>query len=219
MQNKNKKQKQEKNKKTITLRYLRLRYRLSDLQTYTHSWREMKKDDEHWGGKEDLPCCEPSYTPLYSRSEMRVCIQTRPDTRQDSRGRLGKGCNAKKCSKLKKIFVSDVPTNMARCRVACPRLQRGYFYWKFAVQPIWTIKRHGLARLFLITDLERRAGIVILWVLVKFYSCVISKHRWDKSSYHKIEAKPIFISPFRVTGCCGDCLKGKQMKTRQREVQ
>ena len=105
MQNKNKKQKQEKNKKTITLRYLRLCYRLSDPQTYTHSWREMKKDDEHWGGKEDLPCCEPSYTPLYSRSEMRVCIQTRPDTRQDSRGRLGKGCNAKKCSKLKKYLL------------------------------------------------------------------------------------------------------------------
>ena len=38
-----------------------------------------------------------------------VCIITRPDTRQDSRGQLGRGRNAK-TARNSKIFVTDRPT-------------------------------------------------------------------------------------------------------------
>ena len=52
--------------------------------------------------------------------------RTRPDTRQDSRGRLGNGRDAK-IARNSKIFVTyrhtDLPTDTARCRVACPRLK------------------------------------------------------------------------------------------------
>ena len=55
-----------------------------------------------------------------------INMKTRPDTRQYSRGRLGRGCNAK-TARNSKIFRTDLPTyrptNMARCRVACPRLK------------------------------------------------------------------------------------------------
>ena len=51
---------------------------------------------------------------------------TRPDTRQDSRGRLGRGRN-EKTARNSKIFWTyrrtDLPTDTARCRVACPRLK------------------------------------------------------------------------------------------------
>ena len=46
----------------------------------------------------------------------------RPDTRQDSRGRLGRGRYAIIARNSTK-FVTDLPTDTARCRVACPRLK------------------------------------------------------------------------------------------------
>ena len=53
-------------------------------------------------------------------------MATRPDTQQDSRRRLGRGRNAK-TARNSEIFVTDIPTDMARCRVACPRLKIGQF--------------------------------------------------------------------------------------------
>ena len=47
---------------------------------------------------------------------------TRLDTRQVSRGRLGRSGNAKTARNSTK-FVTDLPTDTARCRVACPQLK------------------------------------------------------------------------------------------------
>ena len=46
--------------------------------------------------------------------------KTRPDTQQDSHGRLGRGRHAK-TAQNSEIFVTDVLTDTARCRVACAR--------------------------------------------------------------------------------------------------
>ena len=48
---------------------------------------------------------------------------TRPDTRQDSRGRLGRGRYTKTARNKKKLGRMDGRTNTARCRVASPRLK------------------------------------------------------------------------------------------------
>ena len=48
--------------------------------------------------------------------------ETRPDTRQFSRGRFGRSSNAKKQSQFRN--VTDGSADTARCRVACPRLKR-----------------------------------------------------------------------------------------------
>ena len=47
---------------------------------------------------------------------------TRPDTRQDSRGQLGRGRNAKTAC-YSKIHRTDRQTEMARYSVSCPRLK------------------------------------------------------------------------------------------------
>ena len=49
--------------------------------------------------------------------------QTRLDKRQDSRGQLGSGCNTKSAWNLT-IFVTDIPTDTARCRVASATKKR-----------------------------------------------------------------------------------------------
>ena len=53
-------------------------------------------------------------------------MKTRPDTRQDSRGQLGRGRNAIIAWNSKK-FVTDI----ARCRVACSRLKIKYDFLDF----------------------------------------------------------------------------------------
>ena len=59
--------------------------------------------------------------------------ETRPDTRQSSRGRLGRSSNAKTALNSKKVTLptdlptyrpTDLPTDTAMCRVACPRLKK-----------------------------------------------------------------------------------------------
>ena len=45
--------------------------------------------------------------------------KTMPDTRYGSRGRLGRGRNAK-TARNSKSFVTEGRTDTARCRVACP---------------------------------------------------------------------------------------------------
>ena len=57
-----------------------------------------------------------------------VVSSTRPDTRQDSRGQLGRGRNAITAWNSTKFVTdprtdgpTDRPTDTARCRVACPR--------------------------------------------------------------------------------------------------
>ena len=52
----------------------------------------------------------------------RLRKKTRPDTRQSSRGWLGRSSNAK-TAQNSKMWRTDRPTDMARCRVACPRLK------------------------------------------------------------------------------------------------
>ena len=58
--------------------------------------------------------------------------ETRPATRQNIRGRMGRGSNTKTASN-QKIFQTDGrtngPTDTARCRVACPRLKRILFFF------------------------------------------------------------------------------------------
>ena len=66
---------------------------------------------------------------------------TRPDTRQSSRGRLGRSSNAKKRWQFKNVTdgltdgFMDGRTDTARCRVACPRL-------KTRVEPIKDASNH-----------------------------------------------------------------------------
>ena len=48
-------------------------------------------------------------------------VVTRPDTRQNSRGRLGRGCNNRCNNRSEFNKIRNVPTDTARCRVACPR--------------------------------------------------------------------------------------------------
>ena len=60
------------------------------------------------------------------RKEGKDKKKTRPDTRQSSRGRLGRSSNAKTARNSKMLRTdrpTDLPTDMARCRVACPRLK------------------------------------------------------------------------------------------------
>ena len=52
-------------------------------------------------------------------------ILTRPDKQQDSRGRLGRGGDAKTARNLKTYRTdrrTNGPTDTAKCSVACPRL-------------------------------------------------------------------------------------------------
>ena len=51
-----------------------------------------------------------------------ISSKTRPDTRQSSRGWLGRSNNAKNARNLK-MLPTDLPTDTERCRVACPRLK------------------------------------------------------------------------------------------------
>ena len=79
--------------------------------------------------------CTQMYTFLpYKFQNQPYKIKTRPDTRQTSRGRLGRSSSAKttRNSKLWRMDGRtdgrtdgrmDLPTDMARCRVACPRLK------------------------------------------------------------------------------------------------
>ena len=58
-------------------------------------------------------------------------MQTRPNTRQSSRGRLGRSSNAKiarNSEMLPTYRRTDGPTDTARCRVACPRLKKRKVY-------------------------------------------------------------------------------------------
>ena len=59
------------------------------------------------------------------KKHFRLKWKTRPDTRQSSRGRLGRSSNAKTARNFRNISLrpTDVPTNTVRCRVACPRLK------------------------------------------------------------------------------------------------
>ena len=59
-----------------------------------------------------------------------VLLVTRPNTRQSSRGWLGRSSNAKTAQNSKMWRTdgrtdrhTDLPTDTARCRVACPRLK------------------------------------------------------------------------------------------------
>ena len=60
-------------------------------------------------------------------------MRTRPDTRQDSRGGLGRSSNEKTARNSKMWRIdgptdgpTDLPTDTARRRVACPRLKRRF---------------------------------------------------------------------------------------------
>ena len=57
--------------------------------------------------------------------------KTRPDTRQSSRGRLGRSSNAKTVHNYR---ISDRPTDTSRCRVACQRLKRMPFLFRILHQ-------------------------------------------------------------------------------------
>ena len=63
--------------------------------------------------------------------------KTRPDTRQDSRGRLGRGRNAK-TARNSEIFVTYFRTDTARCRVACPRLKIPWHNWRVEHHSLFT---------------------------------------------------------------------------------
>ena len=68
----------------------------------------------------------PKKTTFNSASEKDGFILTRPDTRQSSRGRLGRSGNAKTARRSTKFVTyrpTNRPTNTTRCRVACPRLK------------------------------------------------------------------------------------------------
>ena len=69
--------------------------------------------------------------------------ETRLDTRQSSRGRLGRSRNAKTARNLKMWptdLPTDLPTDTARSRVACQRLEKAkYAHFLVADTQIYTL--------------------------------------------------------------------------------
>ena len=60
--------------------------------------------------------------------------RTRPDTRHQRRGRLGRGSNAKTARNSEMLRTdgrTDGRTNTARCRVACSRLNKDQYHDMF----------------------------------------------------------------------------------------
>ena len=87
-----------------------LRFRRPDLRSWGGGQRKRKgkqkerKNCPVWNHRSSAP---PGPLPKSVKDRQMI---TRPDTRQDSRGRLGKGRNAK-TSRNSEIFVTDGPTD------------------------------------------------------------------------------------------------------------
>ena len=121
------------------------RERMRKYWVTSDEWQKEKKDkrgegnewqglSDEWPKKKAEEKCGKSEWRVTSDEWVKEAWKgTRSDTQQDSRGRLGRSSNVRTARNSKMWRTDrhiDLPTNTARCRVACPRLKSSSLFVK-----------------------------------------------------------------------------------------